>query len=169
MNVRAVVESRMQGNEYLRAPGDAVVVQRGRPRWLILSCPCGCGAELLINLDPRAGPAWRLYKDARLGYTVYPSIWRDTDCESHFIIWRDTIFLFGREDDYFGWIGTDEEKAVLVDAVRLRLNDQPIPYWEIADQLGEIPWAVLQACRELVRRGDARESQGRDRGRFASR
>jgi len=29
------------------APGDAVLIKRGAPRWLLLARPCGCGTELL--------------------------------------------------------------------------------------------------------------------------
>src|SRR6267378_4236509 len=76
------------------APGDAVLIERGTPRWLLLACPCGCGAELPINLDRRAGKAWRVYKHGTTTLSVYPSVWRDTDCGSHFIIWRGNILLF---------------------------------------------------------------------------
>jgi len=34
------------------APGDAVLIERGAPRWLLLAR--GCGTELPINLDTHA-------------------------------------------------------------------------------------------------------------------
>ena len=44
-------------------PGDCAVVERaGTRRQLVMCCPDGCGEILSINLDPRSGPAWRLYK-----------------------------------------------------------------------------------------------------------
>jgi hypothetical protein len=167
LQLKRVVQSRGEAAGYLKSPGDAVLIERGRPRWLLLSCPCGCGEELPINLDSRAGPAWRLYKNAKLGVSVYPSVWRDTGCGSHFIIWRDSIFLFGQDDDYFGWRGRDEEMAVLSEAVRERLIENKfVSYVDISDLLGEVPWDVLHACRSLVRKGIAREGMGKQRGTF---
>ena len=91
LSLKAVVESRASATGKLALPGEAVIVERGVPRWLLLKCPCGCGEEIPINVDPRSGKAWRLYQDNRLGITLYPSVWRDTGCESHFIVWRGQI------------------------------------------------------------------------------
>ena len=72
-----VVSSRGDAAGYLKVPGDAALVERGRPRLLLLACPCGCGEQLPVNLDGRAGPAWRYYKNERTGLTLYPSVWRE--------------------------------------------------------------------------------------------
>src|SRR5438309_1731714 len=93
LQFRGTVSSRSESSGMLRAPGDAVLVKRGRPRVLLLMCPCGCGEELAILLDDRAGPAWRFYLRGG-SITVFPSVWRDTGCESHFILWKDRIYLF---------------------------------------------------------------------------
>jgi hypothetical protein len=143
------------------------LIERGRPRWLLLMCPCGCGEEFPINLDPRAGPAWRLYLNSRTGLTLFPSVWRDTGCESHYIIWRNNIYLFGRYGDDF----ENEEQAAdviaLTDSVRDRLPSEGlILYSEIADALNAIPWDVLTVCRRLVRMGIAREGRDKERGCF---
>ena len=61
-SIKARVPSRAGASAYLKQPGDAVIVDRNGPRWLIMACPCGCGAELPVNFDRRAGPAWRLYR-----------------------------------------------------------------------------------------------------------
>src|SRR5437660_574254 len=73
-----------------------VVVKRGRPRWLKLRCPCGCGELLSINLDPQAGDSWKLL--VREGKVcLFPSVWRDTGCESHFNLWNNRVyFCYGR-------------------------------------------------------------------------
>jgi hypothetical protein len=165
-----VVPTRGEASAYLRAPGDAVIVERGRPRLLMLLCPCGCGEELPINLDSRAGPAWRLYQNRRAGMSLFPSVWRESGCESHFIIWRDKIFLFGQYDDD-GLAEPDTLETVrgvpLADAVREQLSAELVPFGEIAEQLEAVPWDVLTACRELVRRGLAREGRGKQRGSFS--
>jgi hypothetical protein len=92
ISIKANVSSRASASEYLKRPGDAVIVERQGPRWLIMMCPCGCGAQLPINLDGRAGPAWRLYV-SRKAVSLYPSVWRDSDCKSHFIIRRNKIVM----------------------------------------------------------------------------
>src|ERR1700680_626575 len=105
--IRARVNSRANASAHLKQPGDAVIVDRQGPRWLVLSCPCGCGAEVPVNLDRRAGPAWRIYESPR-GTSIYPSVVRDTDCKSHFIIWRNNILMLGAQ---YGesWIDEVEE------------------------------------------------------------
>jgi len=151
----------------MKTPGDAVLIARGVPRWLLLLCPCGCGEVLPINLDGRAGKAWRLYLNKRHGLSIYPSVWRDTGCGSHFVIWRDQISLFDHDyyDDYQP-IDADELQR-LVDIVRLKLDPyRPRSYVEIADELEAVPWDVLRACRKLVRAGEAREGHNEHRGEF---
>src|SRR2546423_11983638 len=81
VSFRGKVEQRDLGTPRLQAPGDAVVVERGKPRLLILRCPCGCGDDLLVNLDRRAGKAWYLY-GRRKGLRLYSSYLRDDRCGS---------------------------------------------------------------------------------------
>lgn len=164
--IRARVESRAKASPYLKQPGDAVIVDRHGPRWLVLSCPCGCGAEVPVNLDRRAGPAWRIYESPK-GTSVYPSVWRDTDCESHFIIWRDDILMFGQR---YGESWIDEADAgedELMQRVLERLSDSEKSAEEISDQIPDSePWDVLRCCRRLCLQGKAIEGTELARGRF---
>lgn len=164
--IKARVASRAGASAYLKQPGDAVIVDRQGPRWLIMSCPCGCGAELPVNLDRRAGPAWRLYESPK-GTSVYPSVWRDTDCQSHFIILRNKILLFGpRGDDW--WFDEEEiSETELLDRVLETLTAREQSIEEIADQIaGSVPWDVMRCCRKLCRKGKAIEGTGQSKGRF---
>ena len=52
-------EYRDQAEATLKAPGDASMVFRARPRSIVMACPDGCGETLVINLDSRADKAWR--------------------------------------------------------------------------------------------------------------
>jgi hypothetical protein len=134
----------------------------------MLACPCGCGEEFPVNLDPRAGPAWRLYQDRSNRLSVFPSVWREGGCNSHYIIWRNKIYLFGI-DDYgsFSEGLQADEIAALESAVRQRLSRNGlVSFADIADELNVIPWDVLTMCRKLVRDGFAREGIGRQRGQF---
>ena len=147
------VESRDEAASLLLNPGDAVVVERGKPRLLILRCPCGCGDDLIINLDRRAGKAWYLYQKKK-GMTLFPSYWRDDKCGSHFILWNNHIYWCR------GWeseeSNTWQVSAETEDKVYAALSAEWfISYEEIAEQCDLIPWEALQACRQLARKGKA--------------
>ena len=167
--IRGIVPSRSSTAGMIRSAGDAVLVERERPRVLLLACPCGCGDELSINLDRRAGPAWRLYRTTG-SFTLFPSVWRDVGCQSHFIIWRDRIYLFGSrtdddDDDTFDLWSADEEVGhdVVLNALsKVDFEDASA----VADRLEAPPWEVLAMCRRLVREKLAVEGKGRERGHF---
>ena len=150
----------------LKTPGDAVLIERGRPRWLLLLCPCGCGDELPINLDGRAGPAWKLYRNKGGEVSLYPSVWRDSGCESHFIIRRNSITLFGQYEDSL-FLNTRSDWRALVQLTREKLPSETYAsFVDVAESIDEIPWDVLDACRQLVREGVAIEGAGKDRCTF---
>lgn len=159
--------TRSEASGHLKSPGDTLLIERGRPRWLLLSCPCGCREEFPINLDPRAGHAWRLYRNRKTGISLFPSVWRESGCRSHFIIWRDKIYLLGRYEDDFESAEQLDAAGSLTEAVRERLPERAlVPFAEIADALDAVPWDVLQVCRRLVRVGIAREGKDKQRGSF---
>lgn len=148
---RGKVETRDAAAPILQHGGEFVIVERGKPRLIVLRCPCGCGDDLLINVDKRVGKAWRYYRNQH-GMSLYPSYWRDTACESHFIIWNNNIYWCS------GWEteGSDSwsVSAELEQTVLNNLSpDQFTKYYDLADKLDLIPWEVLQACRQLARRG----------------
>lgn len=159
---RGTTESRWDVGGRIVKPGDVVLVARhGVHRWLVFNCPCGCGDQVPINLDRRTGPAWRAFHPGRR-LTVYPSIWRGSGCESHFIVRRGQILLVS--DYSWGQVWTIARP--LREAVLDRLREAPIHFSEIADAIGEEPWDVLDACRELENSGKALEASGDPPGRF---
>jgi hypothetical protein len=113
---------------------------------------------LTINLDPRAGKAWRLYKDRR-DTSLYPSVWRDSGCKSHFIVWRSEIYWCDYDDS-----SMDDQNENLEQRVMWRLTDSFRQYADIAQDMDEVPWAVLVACQHLVSRGHAEAGAGRNQG-----
>ncbi len=137
-------------------PGDAVLVNRGRLRAIVIACPDGCGEHLTVNLDRDAGPAWRLYQRQR-GVTLFPSVWRDTGCKSHFIIWHDTILWC----DWFTEGNREPENLDqdLPQKIWELLTDRFEPFVDIAAILNEIPWEVNRSCAALRRKGLAQEAQ----------
>lgn len=179
LRFQGTVSTRGDATPLIKVAGDAVLVERGRPRLLLLSCPCGCGEEFPINLDPRSGPAWRLYKDTGFGHTysrsswlrdggalsLFPSVWRESGCRSHYIIWHSNIMLFGFNDEDF-------ESDLRLTGPMLESIYQQLPkvglisFREIAEVLDAVPWDVLIACRELVKTRRASEGQDKQRGMF---
>lgn len=152
----------------LRSAGDAVIVERGTVRSIIVCCPCGCREPLPINLDSRAGPAWRLYRDRPSSITLFPSIWRESGCGSHFIVWRGRVYMIPDYDSEFD--NAEPSKNVeqeLRDAIIGALPESDLtPFAVIAERLRAIPWDVLSICRGLVKAGAAREGRGAKRGSF---
>ena len=167
ISLKAEVGSRAGVADILKRSGDAVLIQRGAPRWLLLRCPCGCGEDIPVNLDARAGKAWRIYRSQGSGLTLFPSVWRDTGCESHFVVWRDWILMLG---DGLGGGGSPHGSFDVAALSRQVLAAWPsgrlVSYVEVADGLGEIPWDVQEACRHLVQGGDLVEGIGEQRGSF---
>lgn len=146
-------------SKLLKQPGDVSLIERGRPRWLLIRCPSGCGETISLNVDRHAGPAWRLYwRGSQL--SVYPSVWMEEGCESHFIVWRSRV----------DWIGGDSleeaEERLRADVLRVMDVSRLRSFSEIADELDQVPWDVLHACRKLVKDGRAIEGGDHERGSF---
>ncbi len=157
------VVNRREVDDLAPLAGDSAVVVRGRDRSFVICCPDGCGELLTINLDERAGPAWSLYRSSR-GVTLYPSVWRESGCKSHFIVWHDTILWCDR---YFEENREpDDLNPGLRDRVLAVLDDQWSSYRALAARLEEIPWEVSRACRKLAHLGLADEGRNGRRGQY---
>ncbi|HTV26948.1 MAG TPA: hypothetical protein VMF32_04125, partial [Xanthobacteraceae bacterium] len=98
----------------------------------------------------------------------FPSVWRDTGCRSHFIIWYGHIVLF---DDVGG--GTSFLPAEITDGLKARvreqLTDDFVHFRDIAKLLNAIPWDVQYVCKRLVETGYAREGSEQQMGCYARR
>lgn len=152
--------SRNDAAASLKMPGDTALVYRGVARMLLMNCPCTCGDVLVINLDSRAGPAWRIYRRGE-ALSLFPSYWRDTKCESHFILWRNLIYWCDWEDENIWTSSSNIEEKVLK-----LLTNHFVNYEDLAEKLQEVPWDVLQACHSLVRKGLAVANSKRRSGEF---
>ncbi|MEK6805728.1 MAG: DUF6527 family protein [Pseudomonadota bacterium] len=114
---------------------------------MVLKCPDGCGETLTINLDPRAAKAWRFYR-RRNQVSIFPSIWRDTGCRSHFIIWHHVI-------DWCDWgdsvddVEIEDERELLDRALAICTHEWQ-HFTNLAEKLDAIPWDVNRVCRSLV-------------------
>jgi hypothetical protein len=96
----AVAERRSEALLLLKTAGDVVLIERGIPRSLLIVCPCGCGEICTINLDARVGWAWRIKQDPPGRLSLYPSVWRTSGCQSHYVIRDGEIVMIHNET---GW------------------------------------------------------------------
>lgn len=162
--IRAQIERVAEASSYELKPGEALLVHRGVLRSIFFCCPDGCGERFNINLDPRAGKAWRLY-ETKQGLTLFPSVWRDTGCGSHFIVYRNHIIWCDFDSDYSD-SGMYLSNDVLDRLVLNHLSNQFKSYIQIAEQLNEIPWDVRNACIRLVNARKASQGKGFEKELF---
>jgi hypothetical protein len=156
------VERYADATVMVRNAGDCVIVARGgvQRQW-VMRCPDGCGETLSVNLDARSGKAWRTY-ERRDRWSLFPSIDRPTGCKSHFVLWHGHVLWcdFDSDNDPF------EVPAIEADRILPLLAAGPANYVWLADQLDEIPWDVMTACRRLVRDGRLTEGSREQYGVF---
>lgn len=68
------------------------VVSSGKTKWSLFRCPCGCGSVVTLSLQSIHNPSWKLTKSASGRPTLYPSVWRNKDCMSHFWVKDGRIY-----------------------------------------------------------------------------
>jgi hypothetical protein len=56
-----------------------------------MSCPCGCGERIELNLLAQVRPSWTAEPHADGSVTLAPSVWRQKGCRSHFWVRRGRI------------------------------------------------------------------------------
>jgi hypothetical protein len=148
---RGVVPYRHEADALIQNPGDFVLVVRGVTRSFVMACPDGCGENLTINLDGRVAKAWRFYRKHNQA-SLYPSVWRDTGCGSHFIVWNHNIQWCDRHE--IRGRANAEDVATLVTKITQVVGGDWIGYVEIAEMIEENPWDVSWVCDALTERGD---------------
>lgn len=159
-------ERRAEADAKLLAPGDAVIVRRGVLRALVLRCPDGCGDILSVNLDPRMDKAWRLLHRKR-GLTLYPSVWRDGGCQSHFVVWDDRI-LWCEADDARDNIDPPYDERLEERLLKALRAETFMHAQDLAEEIGESAWDVARTGHRLVAHKRARCGTGDRRDWFAA-
>ncbi len=161
INLKGVTSTHGAAQALIHNPGDISLIERGRLRALVGMCPCGCGTVITINLDQRAGKAWVLY-NRRNGISLYPSIWRDSGCESHFVIWKNRVLWLDGD-----WLFDEDNINQLITIITpLIPSHEFVHFHEIAERIDEVPWSVLRACRKLVSTGQFTEGRDQYHGYF---
>lgn len=75
-----------------------VVGERGEDWFAAISCPCGRGATIDLNLVPPGRPFWRLTIHADGSPSLSPSVSRQVDCRAHFFV-RGGRIVWARSAD----------------------------------------------------------------------
>lgn len=78
-----------------------VVAGEGRVKWALFRCPCGCNDVITLSLQPVHRPHWMLRMEHDGTPTLYPSVFRDVGCRSHFCIGAGRVF-WAKVDREFG-------------------------------------------------------------------
>jgi len=89
-------------------------------------------------------------------------VWRDSGCESHFVIWNNRVFWL--DDDW--WFEDTESEDFAERILPLVPPDEFVHFREIAEHLREVPWSVLRACKTMVRQGQLVEGREKLRQHF---
>lgn len=67
--------------------GEAYLIgTKEAPAFVVLCCPCGCGATLTANLLSEVKPHWSWTVHENSTLTLHPSLWRTAGCKSHFLL-----------------------------------------------------------------------------------
>lgn len=61
-----------------------VLLDDDGPYAAAMLCPCGCGENIELTLMKGVRPRWDLRVNAQDRPTLYPSVWRQSGCYSHF-------------------------------------------------------------------------------------
>lgn len=88
-------EDRSLATTEVKHPGVVAIVGHGsKHKWLLMTCPCGCGETLALNLMRSHTPRWRVEARSEALFSVFPSI-DALSCGAHFwirdgkVIWCD--------------------------------------------------------------------------------
>ena len=76
-----------------------VVGVHGHQWYAAMLCPDGCGAVLEMNLVQTSRPCWRFTEDPRGNATLFPSVWRKTQCHCHFWLRGGRVERCSRGDE----------------------------------------------------------------------
>lgn len=79
-------------NDEIAAESFYCVMIADKPKWALFKCPCRCGDVVTLSLQQVHRPHWRLTSTLTGRPTLYPSIWRDKGCLSHFWLRDGRVF-----------------------------------------------------------------------------
>jgi Family of unknown function (DUF6527) len=88
----ALILERTPSNSAIGDRDFVFVIYETVPRWALFRCPCGCSEVISLPLAAPHNPRWAVYVDEDGFASLYPSVWRNTGCMSHFVIRSGCVF-----------------------------------------------------------------------------
>lgn len=85
--------SNTPSNESINSSDFIEVEYNNKPVWALFKCPCGCQFVITLPLQNSFKPYWTLSESNSCRPTLYPSIWQNKGCFSHFWI-EDGIVIW---------------------------------------------------------------------------
>jgi hypothetical protein len=79
-------------NEQVAAGRLYCILSANKPKWSLFQCPCGCRSVITLSLQSAHNPHWSLTRSNSGRPTLYPSVWRDKGCLSHFWLKDGRVF-----------------------------------------------------------------------------
>jgi hypothetical protein len=80
-------------NDGVRPGGFYRVMRKGRPKWVLFLCPCGCESVITLSLQRIHRPHWTVRRSDNKRPSMSPSVWRITGCLSHFWVYDGRVYL----------------------------------------------------------------------------
>ena len=81
------------GNDSVGKNDFIAVIYQGKPLWVLFQCPCGCSTVISLSLQNIHKPHWTVSKSTAGRPTLYPSVWQNKGCCSHFWIKDGRVYL----------------------------------------------------------------------------
>jgi len=100
---RCEVVAKTPANASVRERQFISVVYQNEPLWSMFRCPCGCGDVISLPMKRPHNPRWRLALTVAGRPTLYPSVWRNNGCMSHFWI-KDGRVYWTRDTGTEPWV-----------------------------------------------------------------
>ncbi len=80
------IVNKTPGNAAIKENEFIAVIHENTPFWAMFKCPCGCGTVISLSLQRTHKPSWVVEKSKYGRPTLYPSVWQNKGCCSHFWI-----------------------------------------------------------------------------------
>jgi hypothetical protein len=80
------IVNKTPGNAAINENEFIAVIHENTPYWAMFRCPCGCGTVISLSLQKIHKPSWTVEKSKYGRPSLYPSVWQNKGCCSHFWI-----------------------------------------------------------------------------------
>lgn len=87
-----IVMDKTPPNDLVEEGKFIVVIYKEKHHWALFRCPCGCGHVISLSLQKIHRPNWSAKKSKNGRPTLYPSVWQNQGCLSHFWIEDGVVF-----------------------------------------------------------------------------